>query len=57
MLPITNADEADGICLFVLSILSISKLPTFSCDLYSFSRVPDRFKIEGTNVCLLHQLT
>ena len=27
MLPITNADEADGICLLSLSILTISKLP------------------------------
>lgn len=45
MLPITNADEADGICLLSLSILTISKLPPFGCDLYAFSHVPDRESI------------
>lgn len=47
MLPITNADEADGICLLSLSILTISKLPPFDCDLYAFSHVPDRENLKG----------
>lgn len=47
MLPITNADEADGICLLSLSILTISKLPPFDWDLYAFSHVPDRENLKG----------
>jgi hypothetical protein len=54
MLPMINADEADGICLLSLPFLTISKLPTL--DLYAFSYVPDK-ENRKDYTCLLHQLT
>lgn len=42
MLPITNADEAEGICLLRFSILSISKLAPLSFVWYWSSHAPDR---------------
>lgn len=35
--PINKADDADGICLFSVSILATSRLLPIDCELYVFS--------------------